>query len=469
MKSERKMYLENAGSKKYGLVFWLLCVVEAALGLLFALLPLGKVDGISIGNSYDFLREMVNMLLQKKHTANMSAVCMLPFIVFGIILAVNSFSSALGVIIGFFAINVKKRELLLRKGFIQIALALLRVALIIVLYISIMVLLGNVPKLYGLKTNMVLYCVIEFLFIHFRGWFMSWFAFKYCNPQFDEQSESERKSNVATGLLFVVIPVLLIGIPFVFKLIADVTDIRHPKDAVWLLEGKEEEDREIDILFYQVHRTTYMVNDRYNWQIDMTDMQSEYTFYGQAYKYYYEKVQETQKEIDALEIEGEKDLKKAEQLEKELAVFEKKLSEMTEIGAYEYLRFDVKEEDGDVCKKFEVYYYDASPNKEDSIKWGKKVNFIDGIFNKESVRIVDAISYHKDLKFFVLGTDFTSNTIVVEMKYADGSYRMESITPDNAEELNAATAGKHTLKWSNEWGSYELEIEIREYEAWMDE
>ena len=466
MKSERKMYLENAGSKKYGLVFWLMCVVEAAMGLLFALLPLGKVDGISIGNSYDFLLEFINMI---KNQYKASSLYLMSIFVGGVLLAGSALVRVLAVIIGFFAINVKKRELLLRKGFIHIALALLRVVIIIVLCILIRVFFGNVPKLYGFKTNMLLYCAIEFLFVPFRDWFMSWFAFKYCNPQFDEQSESERKSNAAAWLLFVVVPVILIGTPFVFKLIVDVTDIRHPKDAVWLLEGKEEEDREISVLFYQAHSTTYMVNDRYNWEIDMMDMQSEYTFYGQAYKYYYEKVQETQKEIDALEIEGEKDLKKAEQLEKELAVFEKKLSEMTEIGAYEYLRFDVKEEDDYVFKKFEVYYYDASPNKEDSIKWGKKVNFIDGIFNKESVRIVDAISYHEDLKFFVLGTDFTSNTIVVEMKYADGSYRMESITPDNAEELNAATAGKHTLKWSNEWGSYELEIEIREYEAWMDE
>ena len=198
----------------------------------------------------------------------------------------------------------------------------------------------------------------------------------------------------------------------------------------------------------------------------------EYIFYGDAYKYYACKVTEIQNEIEEILNEKAKDeqayeekLNKIVNLEEKLEVFERRLEEIKTVGAYEYLKFD----SGYGGKKFNVYYYDAKPNVEDPIKWGKKADFIDGLYNKESVRIVDAVSYLEDLKFFLLGTDFTRNTIVVEMKYADGSYRMESITPDNAEELNAATAGKHTLKWSNEWGSYELEIEIREYEEWMDE
>lgn len=57
-------------------------------------------------------------------------------------------------------------------------------------------------------------------------------------------------------------------------------------------------------------------------------------------------------------------------------------------------------------------------------------------------------------------TEFDNVNILAYVEYTDGSRRFSLITPTNIDELNSASAGTHYLKFSDEWGSYEVEITI---------
>lgn len=471
MKQVEKMYLENAGSKKYAIVDFFMDLVIFAILAFIASLPVATVDGISIGNSYEMCKQFIEVITTNNPLYNGSVGYIVGFMFSAVVLTSMVCVRGIGLLIILpLAINKnnKEKRTLVNPNTADYWVYTVSIVFIgVVLFLLLDTVLGKMASSYGFKTH-VAWCLVVFLLSpNFKGIVLPWFAVKFCDPKF-ERVEKKNIGPVATAIIIVV--VLSVGLGGVY--VAIVNELMYSKEAIFLVEGANDEEREISILHYQTSYQTYIINHKFNWSVDMNGGNYEYIFYGHAYKYYSCKVAEIHNEIEEIlkgkakdEQAYEKKLNKIADLEEKLEVFERRLEEIKTVGAYEYLKFD----SGYGGKKFNVYYYDAQPNVEDSIKWGKKAGFFDALYNKESVRIVDAISYYKDLKFFVLGTDFTSNTIVVEMKYADGSYRMESITPDNAKELNDATAGKHTLKWSNEWGSYELEIEIREYEEWMDE
>lgn len=62
---------------------------------------------------------------------------------------------------------------------------------------------------------------------------------------------------------------------------------------------------------------------------------------------------------------------------------------------------------------------------------------------------------------FDVETDFSSTEIIATVIYADGSFKISLITPDNFEELNNAPRGTHTIKWSDSWGEYSTQITIK--------
>ncbi len=57
-------------------------------------------------------------------------------------------------------------------------------------------------------------------------------------------------------------------------------------------------------------------------------------------------------------------------------------------------------------------------------------------------------------------TSFENVNILAYVEYTDGSRRFSLIKPTNIDELNSASSGIHYLKFSDEWGSYEVEITI---------
>ncbi len=62
---------------------------------------------------------------------------------------------------------------------------------------------------------------------------------------------------------------------------------------------------------------------------------------------------------------------------------------------------------------------------------------------------------------FPESTDFEKTNILAYVTYSDGSKRFSIIKPTNIEELKEVSAGKHTVKWADEWGTYEAEIIIK--------
>lgn len=89
----------------------------------------------------------------------------------------------------------------------------------------------------------------------------------------------------------------------------------------------------------------------------------------------------------------------------------------------------------------------------DQKKWGEEKKWYQP-FYEESI-VLSATE-------FSTKTDFTKVNLLAHVTYNDGSYRISVIHIDNAEELNQADSGVHTLKWRDEWGTYEKNIVINE-------
>ncbi|MBR7095456.1 MAG: hypothetical protein IKC73_04485 [Clostridia bacterium] len=98
--------------------------------------------------------------------------------------------------------------------------------------------------------------------------------------------------------------------------------------------------------------------------------------------------------------------------------------------------------------------YDANTSfhNADGHKWGYDgVTLGNTLFCSESIVIDTTLTTE---------TDFTAALIKAIVTYRDGSYKISLIRPENALELNNASAGTHTLLFSDEWGEYEATIQI---------
>ena len=90
---------------------------------------------------------------------------------------------------------------------------------------------------------------------------------------------------------------------------------------------------------------------------------------------------------------------------------------------------------------------------EKGYKWGTiNENPLSNLLYKEKI-LLSVAEFPKD-------TDFSTQEIIVEVHYTDGSVKISKIIAANYEDLNNAQTGKNILKWSDEWGEYEAEIII---------
>lgn len=80
--------------------------------------------------------------------------------------------------------------------------------------------------------------------------------------------------------------------------------------------------------------------------------------------------------------------------------------------------------------------------------------------NKDNARLFYGQSIELTKTEFSQGTDFSSEQIGATIRYYDGSMKKAYVNPTNVSELNEASKGKHTLKWSDDWGSYEYTVNI---------
>lgn len=92
-------------------------------------------------------------------------------------------------------------------------------------------------------------------------------------------------------------------------------------------------------------------------------------------------------------------------------------------------------------------------NDSDNSKWGNKTDW----YRKDNA---ETITLSKTV--FTTRTDFRNETIFAYITYSDGSCCFSMLSPTNIEELNNAGPGTYTLTWSDEWGTYEHKIIIKQ-------
>ena len=187
-----------------------------------------------------------------------------------------------------------------------------------------------------------------------------------------------------------------------------------------------------------------------------------YVYYSDNIKYYNQLLEKIDKEIEEIlygnaddydtKEEFEQGIKKIENLNDRKIQIEENKNKLR----YEYIKVTYhvqKMEYVDVKVLDEVIYDTNCQNgNKDVIKWGKQKNWFIYPVARENI----FLSQNE----FVKGTDFTNEKIGVKIFYNDGSMKLTYIIPDNAKELNNLGKGKHKIKWSDEWGSYEKEIKI---------
>ncbi len=180
-----------------------------------------------------------------------------------------------------------------------------------------------------------------------------------------------------------------------------------------------------------------------------------FKFFGDSYDYAIVKIRELQKEI--LELQPKENteeglneyIKQIKLMTETVKVLEKNVN--SGVYPYEYINFV----DGYMV---DVQYNATGKN---DVKWGVKEDGLKGLIFKEKITLTDKYCKNeKAMDRFAVGTDFSQELIVARVQYTDGSVRISKIKPTNAEELNNATAGKHTIKWSDSWGEYQTMITL---------
>jgi hypothetical protein len=134
------------------------------------------------------------------------------------------------------------------------------------------------------------------------------------------------------------------------------------------------------------------------------------------------------------------------------------------------------------------YVYDANYVPGETKQGKEALNFIDaGLYEEEVVlrKTVFRIQNNTTKDRFTLDsgktTGFESSDIFVTQYYNDGSMKIVSIVPDNYQELNELASRrweykfnnpdgskqdltdaekKPTMRWSDEWGTYSMQIEL---------
>ncbi len=95
--------------------------------------------------------------------------------------------------------------------------------------------------------------------------------------------------------------------------------------------------------------------------------------------------------------------------------------------------------------------YDASRGSDPQKKWGSDKSLRNFAF-KEKIDL--------QKKSFEEGTNFSNINLGVKIYYNDGSMHLYYVNPSNAAQLNEAGKGTHSFEWSDEWGSYSIDITI---------
>lgn len=183
-----------------------------------------------------------------------------------------------------------------------------------------------------------------------------------------------------------------------------------------------------------------------------------YIEWGKALYFYSYYIKELEDEIEQLSVQdmindGESEEEAILLYEKEIKEKEHKIAVLKKAISDSPIPLQTIRTKKADDENYVVTEYVYNTNRTDKTKY----KFGDSQF---SMTTLAKESLSLDKTSFAEGTNFSTETIVATITYADASIKKVIITPDNIDELNGAARGAHILKWSDSWGEYEVEITI---------
>ena len=427
--------------------------------VLITFLPVASVDKISIGNYYELLIQKIDKIDSVQHITPIVWLAILCLIV----VAINIFSLIDLVV---HAINVKRTERvvkpLYKKFIVWVIYATIKIFIIYLLCVLF-------SKPYGFKMVTPILIAVSLAVSKLLDFIISDIATRKLEVERVVQHQKrkrEKKNNekikgvwghiLSSVPLFLIISVLLACFAWIGYQGVSLFYVSYDKTLYQSIANKQLKIGEA--------KGPYTLTIDKEKGIEINWMSSSTTplmLMGEAYFYYQDKLDEMEEEFGAMMPEGdsEKDLKRFSEKMKALAETIEVFSDICESRSfsYEQLNFEFVgnrlEEWGNVGKKRAYeYIYDAEPDMENPVKWGKEYGLIKQLLYGEKIELSE--------NEFAVGTDFSETEIIATVKYGDGSIRISVIKLSNLEELNSMQAGKQVIKWSDSWGEYEATIEL---------
>ncbi len=470
-------------------------LIKGLLLLLVAFLPVASIGKYNLENSYLFLFNYLQNIINKETT---SCTYLMYFVIFSLAIIMFGVTNIWNVISRLkkkddlsdekFFINVQDENFVISFKFIMKEI-LMSCILLCVAFVLISI---NNSKLnvYGLTSYSNLIIIGYFALVIFESISCDYITLKYdekcANTEEDIFMRAEKKKrrlkidnskrdksfkfddfmSYFIGLLIIAFICVCIGAICCFSyyhiMFNGYTYMGRDSIAGWLLSPEDDGLLRFDVVS--------LANNNGNGRIvkvngygcktirleysngEFEDNTKSFVFYGDSYDFAKAKIEELEKEILELwpEDNSEESLKKYLKQIEDMENAIKLLKERT-VYPYEYVDF------------IDGYLVDLQYNASgrDEIKWGEKQESIKSLIFQEKISLTDRYCKNKkSMDRFAVGTDFNNELIVARVQYNDGSVRISKIKPTNVEELNNAKAGKHLLKWEDSWGKYETQITL---------
>ena len=461
-------FLDSSYVKKRSILASVLYGSIGLLGILLCVIPLAKIGNAPIGNGFSMLIDSIKLLLGKSEELSESSRelqgFLLPLVAF---LGLFILNSLMGAIV--FPFSTKKDNC--EAGLNQWVF-LIGKTIIAIVYLIYVTWLSN----YYALSSVVLYA-FPLCIIPSAGILLSDVLHLRKCASADGESSLYRVERMLDkpwidAIECVVIPVVLLAcllMPVKYNILTRYSTLPTAKVGAEELRP-----------FVGRWASAINISNEQGLSISVsTDNTTPWTEIGTNHRYYNSKISDLRKEMNALfPEEGSKEgleayAAKLKKIEQDIQEIEEartylpinKTTVLTESIAVNSLKF--------VRIKSISYNANSTFRNEIGHKWGVSGDTVGNtLFCRESIILerIDDKAYETTHEYgftfednlpFTTETDFTTALIRATVTYSDGSYRISLICPSNALDLNNAPAGLHTLRFTDDWGSYETTIQIQ--------
>ena len=472
-------YVKENDAVKLFLILTVITLGAAALLFLLAILPVAKIEDVSLGNAYYFAKDNLVYLLRdidflnfepknraySKYIFPFTCICLI-CIVTGIILLTKG--------IGYLIACLKKKEICINVKHSKKSVVF-TVAVIALVYALFLVFLKIWQELYLFDFG-ILYCLLIVPIV----WLVAVVLIKNkyaekgehitkekVSSLTDKNENIEEDGNKVQGTysfsLVLMLLALVVNIatyngysirsfsynPVYYSLLGDRITVgeKTPISSMVITEGG------ITVKTIDLGKEEKKENNSFVWGENL---------------YFYETriamLEDEEKELDEKYTKKMENLSEDDDLEDLNELLEKYDAELKKIESkkdvFERAMSNIPAPKESYTMVFETdskytiteYVYDTRRTDKDEFKYGEAKTTLLSL-GIETAVIEDNV--------FDIGTDFSEDKAIVTVKYKDGSVKIAMVVPDNVAELNKAGIGTHIFRWSDSWGEYEAEIVIK--------